>query len=634
MKQTTLRTSLVKRQWWVPALLFGLSLALYASTLAPTVATLFDDSLELQLALPTFAIIHPTGYPLYSLLGFAFTHTMLLGDVAFRANLFSAVAASGAVALLYVVARQLGSSIIPAVSAAALLAVSPVWWSQATIAEVYALQGLLSLFVLYALLYWEGGADAPTRDRRLWLVGFSLGLGLTHHRMTVLLLPAAAVFMLWRDTGLWRRPRAWLLPLLALVAPLSLYGILPLRSAVGSLDGSYARIGFWQWVMGGGYSTFLRQNPFGIERNWGDLFGLLDAQYGTWGYLAALMGVSLWRLHPRRFVLLALMAVADLVFVRTYLVADYEVFAIPLFLIWPLLIAVGLTSLIDTLTGPLLALLRRMSVLRRWPPPWRRRVWALLAIPLLVWPLLLGQQRYAQADRSQPPARAWGVHDYGLDMLASMEPDAQVVGILGEMTLLRYFQRTAGIRPDVRTIAADDDTARLAAITASVASGHPTYTTRPLVGLPETMQLDASGPLVQVHSPDQPFPRPGSLAGDPIPLLPEVSLYSWQIEKRQPRSGPSARLTLRWLVHKAPAFDFKISARLLTPQGDLLVQKDDFPVHNSYPPTFWRPGDIVIDSYDLPLPPTAPPTLTLLVILYNPHDGSEIARWQQSNITF
>ncbi|NOZ70601.1 MAG: hypothetical protein GXP38_01595, partial [Chloroflexi bacterium] len=222
--------------------------------------------------------------------------------------------------------------------------------------------------------------------------------------------------------------------------------------------------------------------------------------------------------------------------------------------------------------------------------------------------------------------------DYGLDMLASMAPDAHVVGILGEMTLLRYFQRTAGIRPDVRTIAADDDSERLAAIIASVTTGHATYTTRPLATLPATMQLDASGPLVQVHTLDQPYPAQPSPQSIDQPLTPAVTLHSWQIEKRTPRSGASIRLTLQWFVQEPPPADFKVSARLLTPQGELLVQKDDYPVHNSYPPRYWRANDIVIDSYDLPLPDVVPSPLTLLIILYDPRDGSEIARWQQPDI--
>ncbi len=616
------------KQRWAPLLLFSGSLALYAATLAPTVATIFDDSLELQLALPTLAIIHPTGYPLYSLLGYAFTHLLPVGDAAMRANLLSAVAASATVSLLFVLARRLGSAVAPALVAAALLAVSPVWWSHATIAEVYTLQGLLTLLILLAALHWDSGIDAASRDRRLWLVALSVGVALTHHRMTLLVLPGLAVFMLWRDPGLLRRPHAWPQALLALAAPLLLYGLLPLRQTVGSLDGSYARIGFRNWVLGGGYSTFLRDNPFGIERTWQDIWDVWSAQYGGWGFVLGAVSLSHLRWQPRRLTLLALIAIADILFVRTYLVADYQVFLIPLIVLWPLFIALGLTALGDALSTQLFARLHRLSPARRLPL--RRLLGTAAALLLLLWPLILGQQRFAAADRSHPPLRAWGVHDYGLDMLQNVAPDGRVVGILGEMTLLRYFQRTANIRPDGQTVAADADADRLAAIIASVNSGRATYTTRPLAGLPQRMQLDAAGPLVQVHAVDDPYP-PAS-AGEDVALLPQVSLAGWQIQLRKPQSGPAARLTLIWQVHGPVPADFKISARLLAANGEQLAQKDDFPVHNSYPPTAWRPGEQVVDSYDLLLPTTTPAQVNIQVILYNPQDGSEIARWQQNNI--
>ena len=56
--------------------LFLMSLALYVRTLAPTVATVFDDSLEFQLVLPTLGIAHPTGYPLYTISGWLFVHLL------------------------------------------------------------------------------------------------------------------------------------------------------------------------------------------------------------------------------------------------------------------------------------------------------------------------------------------------------------------------------------------------------------------------------------------------------------------------------------------------------------------------------------------------------------------------------
>jgi hypothetical protein len=52
---------------------FGAALTLYGLTLSPSVAALFDDSLEFQLVTYQLGIAHPTGYPLYSLRGWRFT---------------------------------------------------------------------------------------------------------------------------------------------------------------------------------------------------------------------------------------------------------------------------------------------------------------------------------------------------------------------------------------------------------------------------------------------------------------------------------------------------------------------------------------------------------------------------------
>ena len=52
------------------------ALILYVFTAAPSVATLFDDSLEFQVVLPTLGIAHPSGYPLLTLLGYIAIHLL------------------------------------------------------------------------------------------------------------------------------------------------------------------------------------------------------------------------------------------------------------------------------------------------------------------------------------------------------------------------------------------------------------------------------------------------------------------------------------------------------------------------------------------------------------------------------
>src|SRR5690349_15544120 len=70
------------------------ALALYVATLAPSVMP--GDYAEFQFCAAILGIPHPTGYPLYVLLGKLFT-LLPVGDVAYRVNLSSAVYMAGAV---------------------------------------------------------------------------------------------------------------------------------------------------------------------------------------------------------------------------------------------------------------------------------------------------------------------------------------------------------------------------------------------------------------------------------------------------------------------------------------------------------------------------------------------------------
>ena len=118
------------RARWLAVPVCAAALALYLRTLAPSVAFLFDDSLEFQLVGYRLAVAHPTGYPLYTLLLKLFSF-LPFGDVAYRANLLSAVCAALAVAIVYLAALQLTQSVFASLVAALALAVSPVFWSQA-----------------------------------------------------------------------------------------------------------------------------------------------------------------------------------------------------------------------------------------------------------------------------------------------------------------------------------------------------------------------------------------------------------------------------------------------------------------------------------------------------------------------
>lgn len=588
----------------IPLLLALAGMALYVRTAAPSVATIFDDSLEFQVVIPLLGVPHPPGYPLYTLVGYAWTHMFPLRDPAFRLNVLSAGFAGITLGVLGYTLSRLPLHSRWSWPLTLVLALAPTFWAEATIAEVYALH-----WALMAAFLWAGQALVEGRrpGRAADVLALIIGLGLAHHRMIVLLLPTAAYWMWLRRDALGPR-RRWARRLVWMLGPLLLYAYIPLIGArVGSLDGTYENgwAGFWRWVMARDYRVFLTGNPFNVHRTAGDYVHLF-VQEGGWVLLIlALLGIyGAWRSGPfGRGVLLALFF--HLAFAVHYRVTDIEVFFLPVVLLALFPAAWGLDRV------------GRVGAWMRWT--WGYRVWAgvLLALVLLH-PLKQTVHEWEVRDRSDD----WAVYDVGRDMMRQPMPrGSAIVGLLGETTLVRYFRDVLGYRPDVRTIPADREDQRLAAVEQALARGEAVFITRPLSGVASRYALDALGPLVRVTykgqdgHPDPPYRHVCS-------CLPTIHLagYGWE---RLPYHAPHIRVVLYWDVLDRPQEEYKVSARLVRADGSVIRAVDDVPVHNTYPTTFWSPGERVVDVYDVPEPERGK---DILVILYRAHTGEEVAR--------
>jgi hypothetical protein len=616
---------------WALALATG-AFALYAATAAPSVATVFDDSLEFQVVLPTLGIAHPSGYPLYTLLGFLTAKLLPFRDPAGRVNLLSALAAAAAIGVFFLVARRIAGSRAAAAVAAVALAVSPVWWSQATLAEVYALHVLLAALFLYFLLRWEESGPRTTAaraDRYLIAAALVAGLGMAHHRMIALWLPAALVFILWTDPGLLRQPRRWVKPLAAGLAPLLLYLYLPLRAQnvsstkipVRGLDGTFVPTaqGTLDWITARAYSVFLTGNPFGVERTAGDVAALFLDQFGALFLLAALLGLLTgWRTSPRRWVFLLMATAAQVAFASAYKVQDVGVFFLPAFMLTALWAAWGLTPIFDSLAIYAVGLGRGLRLPGALRPLVLGGAALLVATVVLFEPMVRARQGFPEQDRSH----VWGVYEAGQDAINHVAPGGEVTGLLGETTLLRYFRDVLGQRPDVTLTPADAEGDRMAAVEGALAEGRPIYITRDLPGAAARYSLDAAGPLIAVS------PKVGAApAPDGAPMGAGVILTEISTEVRSTRGGSVVRVRPVWSAAAPIGEELKISARLLDPAGNVVVADDRVPVHFTYPTTAWVPGERVEDNYDLAVPAGAPARpYRVLLILYRAADGSEVGR--------
>jgi len=152
------------------SIIFAASFALYIRTLAPSL--LYGDSAEFQTIAYTMGISHPTGYPVYVLLAKLFTF-LPFGDLAWRVNLISAFCAALAVTFIYLLTRKLGAAIFPAIYGSLALALTPLFWKHASIAEIYTPSTACLAFVMLAVIEWR------QTERPHWLFSSGLAGGLS-----------------------------------------------------------------------------------------------------------------------------------------------------------------------------------------------------------------------------------------------------------------------------------------------------------------------------------------------------------------------------------------------------------------------------------------------------------------------
>lgn len=215
---------------WIPRGLAAFAFCVYAVLVPPGMYWL--DSPELSAAAVRLGSPHPTGFPLFCLLGKA-AQFVPFGEISFRINLMCAGAAALAVLwtsrLTLELARNDTAGLVGAITAGATLMTSLVFARHATAVEVYAPTAALMAGAL--LIFYRAVRDGTARHGLLLAVICGLGLGT--HTTFLLIGPVIAGFVLVR---LYRGAR-WPLsaPLLAILIAGALYTYLPVRSATGRI---------------------------------------------------------------------------------------------------------------------------------------------------------------------------------------------------------------------------------------------------------------------------------------------------------------------------------------------------------------------------------------------------------------
>lgn len=317
---------------------FVIPLVIYISTLAPTVY--FIDSGELLTDAIKLTIAHPTGYPLFTIIGKVLS-LLPLFEPAYRMNLvFAIISAVGCfvffkyLLLLFAYLKPDFSSgtlfyeIISA-SSTLTLAFSSTFWSSANHADVFGLQ----ILIISVLLYVFTNAVLISRYNLLEglkhfiLFAFLLGLGFGNH-LSLIFMSVGLIYFYFANFGI---SESSVKRLLIMVVPfligLSIYLYLPVRSpnSLSNWGNPHTWSGFWGHITGKQFSVWMFSGTENMKKQFDYFLSMYPKEFFYFPLLIAFFGIfNLFKLNRTILNLTVLLFVSNIVYAINYDIYDID----------------------------------------------------------------------------------------------------------------------------------------------------------------------------------------------------------------------------------------------------------------------------------------------------------------------
>lgn len=446
---------------WPPLIVSFLAFIVYVLTLAPSV--LFIDSGELAADATILGIAHPTGYPLFTMVGYVFSHLPIGGTAVWRLNIMAAVFCSlgaGAMTVLVQFILTEISAVVPhrggdkkkksaehavkisdeiseraavfgGMFAGLMLAFSQTFWSQATAVEVYALHCLLVPSSIYFFLRYcrEKPMQVYSKWGVLWAVTW--GLSFSNHMTSILLIPAFIVFFFMSFGWTLRSVTRGMMLLLPFAVGLAPYLYLPIRASMHpALNwGNPVTIeNFIRHWTGHQYQVWMFTSFDSAGKQLKYFLGDFPTEFGLMGLIPVLLGaVALYRQSKAMFVFVAILLVTCVLYSINYDIHDIDSYFLLAYFATAICCGVGAWWLI------------RGGSLRT------------IALPVLAMCVALNiVQHYKGNDESHD----FMVHDYTLNLLNSLPQNALIISWQWDFFVAGsiYFQNVEHVRPDIMVI--------------------------------------------------------------------------------------------------------------------------------------------------------------------------------------
>lgn len=407
----------------------------YFLTMAPSVVEI--DSGELSAVQFTAGIAHPTGYPLFTWLGWLFTRIPLASSMIYQINMLALLYVLASLGILWFafnlfltkvlsVKDEWVALILPS-ALVITLGFSKTYWAQATATEVYSLNLVVLASIIFCLIYIQ-----VYNNLKYWFVlAILLGLGFSNHMTTLMILPGIA-WLYFNSYGfskseIWKR----LGKMIALfIGVLGInYGGLMLRAASEPIlnwgnPHSFERL--MVHVSGWQYRVWLFSSSKVSKANLAEFFAGFQNEFMLLAIITLIAGLLfLWKKNKRWAVFFCISFAFTVLYASNYDIADLDAYFLLAY------ISAGFL------------LLSGWVYWMQWKPAYSKVILAIAFIPG-IWQ---GITQFEAQDRSQE----FVFEDYTRDALNSLPENALMMSYQWDFLVspTYYFQQVEGFRKDV-----------------------------------------------------------------------------------------------------------------------------------------------------------------------------------------
>ncbi len=420
----------------------------YIFTLAPTVIHL--DAGELATVQATLGIAHPTGYPLFTVVGYILSLILFPFSKIVALNLLAAFYVAGSIyfvtASSYLILNHLEfpkpkkkksketnkfllseeSKILISVVTGLCAAFSETIWFQSTSVEVYSLHLILITAITYFVLkvfYYE--------DKKYWyVISVLLALSFANHMTTILIIPALT-FIFFKVNGLKKSSFVLSGKMLALFFPIViiLYLYLPIRAMTDPILNWGNPIDFehfFRHFTGKQYQVWFFSSTEAAKKQFSYFITTLPQELGYIGLLTSIIGFIVLLKYAKSTALFFLIAlISTVLYSINYDIADIDAYFL-----------LAYVSLIFFSIGFFLLAIQKLN---------GKVIYSLFLIPIIF--LIVNFTKVSQSN-------VYTFEDYTKAILDKTEKNSIVFSYLWDyfVSPSYYFQYVENYRKDVHVI--------------------------------------------------------------------------------------------------------------------------------------------------------------------------------------